>query len=99
MYQILKRYYSSNNYTSNNYKSQIAYVDNNLYKRSDNRIFNNTIIISKHINQYTTDVVNDYETRKVANIKRTYYMFIDDVVFNEHNAIHTNYNTNLTKNT
>ena len=41
------KYYSSKHYTSNNYKSQIAYVESNLYKRSDNRTFNNTSNISK----------------------------------------------------
>ena len=38
----LKKDYSSKNYISNNYKSQIAYVENNLYKRSDSKAFNNT---------------------------------------------------------
>ena len=41
MYLILKKY-SSKDYINNNYKSQIAYVENNLYKRSDNRTFGNT---------------------------------------------------------
>ena len=36
--------------------NQIAYVENKLYKRSDNRTFNNTSNIYKHINQYSTDV-------------------------------------------
>ena len=37
-----KIYFSYKTYVSNNYKSQIAYVENNMYKRYDNRIFNNT---------------------------------------------------------
>ena len=48
-------------YVSNNYKSQIAYVENNLYKRSDNRTFNNTNNIYKHINQYKSYVLNNYK--------------------------------------
>ena len=34
--------YSCKTYVSNNYNSQTAYVENNLYKRSDNIAFNNT---------------------------------------------------------
>ena len=44
------------------YKSQIAYVENNLYKKYDNRTFNNTGNIYKHINQSSTDVSNNYKT-------------------------------------
>ena len=46
---------------SNNYKSQIAYLENDLYKRHDNRVFNNTNNIYKHINQYATDAFNNYK--------------------------------------
>ena len=38
----VKIYYSYKTYVSNNYKSQIAYVENNLYKEQDSRTFNNT---------------------------------------------------------
>ena len=69
----LKNDYSSNNHISNNYKSQIAYVENNLYKRYDNRTLNNTHNISKTINQYTADVVNTYKTNRVSNLKKAYY--------------------------
>ena len=48
----LKKYNSYKTYVSNNYKSQIAYVENNIYKISDNRTFNNTNNIYKHINKY-----------------------------------------------
>ena len=51
--------YSHKTYVGNSYKSQIAYVENNLYKRSENRTFNNTNNIYKHINQYSTDVFNN----------------------------------------
>ena len=36
----------------------------------DNITFNNTNNISKHINQYTNDVVNNCKINKVSNIKR-----------------------------
>ena len=48
---------------SNIYISQIAYVENNLYKRFDNRVFNNTNIMSKHITQYPTDAFNNYNIK------------------------------------
>ena len=58
-------------YISNSYNSQIAYVDNKLYKMSDDRTFNNTHTMSKHIHQYTTDVVNNSEVNTVSNLKQT----------------------------
>ena len=42
MLSTLKKDCSSKNYISNNYKSQIAYVESNVYKRPDKRTFNNT---------------------------------------------------------
>ena len=66
----LKKDYASKTYFSNNYKSQVAYVENNSYKRSDNISYNNTDNISKHINQYTTDVVNRFKISEVSSIKR-----------------------------
>ena len=43
MCQILKKMSLLNtNYISNNYKSQTAYVENNLYKMSDHITCNNT---------------------------------------------------------
>ena len=71
--------YSYKTYVSNNYKSHIGYVENNLYKRSDNRTFNNTDNIYKHTNQYSTDVFNNYKINKTHNEKKTYY--------NSHNGV------------
>ena len=62
IYNILKHYYYKNNYISNNYKSHIVYVEHNLYNSYANITFNNTNNISKAINQYTTDVVNNYRS-------------------------------------
>ena len=67
----VKKDYSTKNYISNNYKSQIAYIENNLYKKQDNRTFNNTNNIYKHINQYSTDINNNYKINKVSNVKKT----------------------------
>ena len=38
----VKKEYSYKTYISNNYKSQIAYVENSLYRKQDNITFNNT---------------------------------------------------------
>ena len=38
----IKKDYPYKTYVSNNYKSQIAYVENNPYKKQDSRTFNNT---------------------------------------------------------
>ena len=59
----VKTDFSTENSISNNYKSQIGYIENNLYKKQDNRIFNNTSNITKHINNYSNDVANDYNIR------------------------------------
>ena len=59
-----KKDYSYKTYVSNNYKTHIGYVENNLYKKQDNRTFNNTNNIYKHINQYSTDVFNNYKINK-----------------------------------
>ena len=72
---------SSKNYISNKYKSHIAYVENNLYKRSGNRTFNNTDNISKNRNQYATDVVNDYKTNKVSNLKGNVIILLTMLLF------------------
>ena len=47
--------YSYKTYVSNHYKSQVGYVENNLYNRYGNRTVNNTVNICKHINQSSTD--------------------------------------------
>ena len=59
-----KKDYSYKTYVSNNYKSHIGYVENNLHKKQDNRTFSNTNNIHKHINQYTTDVFTSYKINK-----------------------------------
>ena len=84
-------------YITNNYKPHIGYVENNLYKRSDNRTFNNTNNIYKH-NQYPTDAVNNYKINKTHNVKKTYYYYNNDVFINKHNTINTNDTHNITKN-
>ena len=56
---------------STKYKSQIAYVENNLYKKSDNITFNNTNNIYKNINQNTTEVANTYKVNKHLKLKKT----------------------------
>jgi hypothetical protein len=94
----IKKEFSTKNYISNNYKSQIDYIENNLYKKQDNRTFNNTNHIYKHINNYSNDVSNNYKINKVSNVKKTYYNFTNDVVINKHSTINSNDTYNITKN-
>ena len=96
-----KKDYSYKTYASNNCKSQIGYVENNLYKRPDNRISNNTNTMYKHINQYSTDATHNYKINKTHNVKKTNYMFTNHVAINKHNTLNTNdtYNISKTKNT
>ena len=46
---MFKKDYSYKTYIGNNYKPQVAYVENTIYKRSGNRPFNNTNNIHIHI--------------------------------------------------
>ena len=74
-------------------------VENNLCKRYDNTSLNNTNNVSKHINQYITDVVNNYKSQQSFKSKRTtYYILIDDAVINKHNTVYTNDNRNVVEN-
>ena len=43
--------------------------------------------------EFLTEIYPD----SVSSLKKTYYKFIDDVVINKHNTIHTNGNINVTK--
>ena len=61
---------STKNYISNNYKSQIGYIENNLYKKQGNIIFNNTNNITKHIDKYSSGVTNNYKVNKVSNVRK-----------------------------
>ena len=84
-------------YITNIYKSHIGYVENNLYKKQDNRTFNSTNNIYKHINQYATDVFNSYRVDETHNVKKTYHNS-NDVFINKHNTINTNGTYNITRN-
>ena len=66
----VKTDYSYKTCVSNSYNHRLL-VENNIYKRSDNRTSNNTNNTNKHINQYSTDAFNNYnvnETQCKENI-------------------------------
>ena len=94
---MLRKDYSYKTYVSNNYKPQMAYIGNNLYKRSDNRTFNNTNNVHKHSNQYSTDVFNNYNVNKTHNVKKTYYNFNDDIASNKTSNNYSNDTYNIIK--
>ena len=52
----------------------------------------------KHINQYSTDVFNNYKINKTHNVKKTCYNLTNDVVIDKHNTSNTNDTYNITKN-
>ena len=90
--------YSYKTYVSNNYKLQIAYVENNIYKKQDNITSNSTNNICKHINLYSTDVFNNYNIHKTHNVKKTCYDYNNDAFIFKHNTINTNDTYNITEN-
>ena len=93
-----KKDYSYKTYITNNYKSHIGYVENNLNKKQDSKTFNDTNKLYKHINQYSTDVFNNYKINKTQNVNKTYYNYNNDVFINKHNTINTNDTYNITRN-
>ena len=68
-----------------------------IYLISGNRTFNSPSNTYTHINQYSTDVFNNYKINKTHNVKKTYYKFTNDVVINTHNTINTNDTYNISK--
>ena len=94
----IKKDYSYKTYVTNNHKSHIGYIENNLYKKFDNRVFNNTNNIHKYINNFSNDVTNNYKINKINNTKKTYYNFIDDITLNKTNNNYSNDTYNITKN-
>ena len=68
MYQIMKKIVLLKTISATTIH-HILFMLNLFYIRSDNRTLNNTSNISKNINQYTTDVVNNYKINKVPNLK------------------------------
>ena len=79
MFQILKDF-STKHYITNVSRSNNDYVENDLYKRYDNRAFNNTNNITNHRNNHSNDALINYNADKINNVKRTYYNFNDDII-------------------
>ena len=93
----IRKEYSPKIYNSTSYRTVLDYVENNLYKKYDNRTFNNTSNVYKNINQHNTEVVNTYKINKHLNLKKTYYNINDNIVIHKNNTINTNDNRNVTK--
>jgi len=94
----IKKDFSTKNYITNILRSSYDNVEHNLYKKYDNRTFNNTNNTYKHINNYNNDVTNNYKINKINNTKKTYYNFIDDVTINKTSNNEYNDTYNITKN-
>ena len=74
------------------------YIENNLFKKYDNRTFNNTNNIIKQINNHSNDVTNNYRIHKISNVKKSYFNFNDDITLNKTSTIYSNDTYNITKN-
>ena len=65
-----------NNYIPNVFRSNNGYIGNNIYiyiyKKYDNTTFDKTENVTKHINNYSNDVTNNYKMHKINNVKKTY---------------------------
>ena len=93
----IRKEYSPKIYNSTNYRTALDYVENNFYKKYDNRTFNNTNNVYKNIKAFNTEVVNTYKINKHLNLKKTYYNINDNIVIHKNNTINTNDNRSVTK--
>ena len=82
------------------FRSNSDYIGNNVCKEYDNRIFNNTNNITKHVNDHSNDVTNSHKVNKINNVK-TYCNFNDDITLNKTGNKYSNGTCNIikTKNT
>ena len=96
----IKQDLSTTHYITNVFRSNSDYIGNNVYKRYDNRTFNNTNGITKHINSHSNDVTNNSKIDKTNNVKRTCYNFNDDITLNKTSNNYSNdtYNLIITNN-
>ena len=83
------------------FRSNNDFVEHNVYKKYDNRTFNNTNNITKHINNHSNDVINNYKINGINNVKKTCYNFNGGITLNKTGNKHSNgtYNINNTFNT
>ena len=65
------------------FRSNNGYIENNVYKKYDNRIFNHTSNITKHINNHSNDVTDSCKINKINNVKKTYHNSNDDIPLNK----------------
>ena len=84
-------------YIANVFRSNSDYIVHILYKKYDNRTFNKTENIIKHVNNYSNDVTNSDNIKN--NVKKTYYSFNDDITLNKTSTDYSNDTYNITKNT
>ena len=64
------RDFSTKHYITNVFRSNNDYIENILYKEYGSRTFNATENITKHINNYSNDVTNNYKINKINNVKK-----------------------------
>ena len=93
----IKKDFSTKNYITNILRSSNDYIEHNLYKKYDNRTFNNTNNTYKHINNYNNDITNNYKINRINNVKKTYYNFNGNNILNKTNNIYSNDTANITK--
>ena len=51
------------------FRTNNGYIENNLYKKYDNRAFNATGNITKPINKYSNGITDKYKVNKISNVK------------------------------
>ena len=77
------------------FRSNNDYIEHNVYKKYDNRTFNNTNNVTRHINNHSNGATNNYKIDKINGVKKTSYNFNDDVTLNKtsNNCSNDTYNS------
>ena len=60
--------FSTKHYITNVFRSNNGYIEHNVYKKYDNRTFNNTNTITKHTNNHSNDVTNNFKVNTTSNV-------------------------------
>ena len=94
----IKKDFSTKNYAITNIRNSYDNVEHNIYKKYDNRVFNNTTNNFKRTNNYSNDITSNYKINRINNVKKTYYDITDDITINKTSKSYSNDTCNLFKN-
>ena len=66
MFLNIKKDFSTKHYVTNVFRSNNDYIENKSHKKYDNRTFNKTENVTKHIHNYSNNVTKKYKINKIC---------------------------------